>query len=891
MNDRVDVSSYWGKARPLSDVPFHAAWAHGLDVSAAGRALIRARPRPFDEVSRRLGWSLEDFEKLWLQLLALHDLGKFSHLFQWKVPCLYPADLRKPDGHAFEIADPDHPKAGLLLLTEWLDTDDPSHPPLLLGWENKHREPLLQPIFGHHGRPVARDCERDVPASYLFQPPAAAAALAYWREIDALLPSPTLDRPNPSALKAASWTIAGMTALADWIGSNQRWFPYTDPETPLATYWETACRQAEAAVCEAGLVPARTGPRLAFAALTGLPHAPSAAQAWADEVPLPQGPILVLIEDVTGGGKTEAALTLAHRIIASGQADGLFLALPTMATANAMFDRMTEIAPRLYRKDSHPSLALAHGRAALHAGFRRVATGFEDMVADDGGEEPDAAAVAPAWLASESRKALLADVGIGTIDQAVLAVLPNRYGSVRLAGLAGKVLIVDEAHAYDSYVGLELERLVAFHAASGGSTIVLSATLPSKTKGGILETWRKAIGAPRREMTASFYPLATLADATGGLAEVPLAARADLSRTVRITRVPDAAAAIDRIVAAAAAGACVAWIRNAVDDVIEGADALREAGLTPDLFHARFAMGDRLDIEKRVLRRFGKSSAAGDRRGQVIVTSQVAESSLDVDFDLVVTDLAPIDSILQRAGRLWRHTHRARPIHGRDLIVVAPDPAGPVDKDWVSASLPRTSYVYKDHGILWWTARELVARPNFRVPEDVRGAIEAVYSASDDDIPTHLQRVRNEAIGRAGAERSIADQNLLVFAEGYRPDGRGWQEEGRVATRLVEESRRIRLARPDGARLVPWRHDPDPRVAWALSEVTAYERKLRGRHGPEPRWREAAASARADWGRFEEDVLLLPLEQGADGNWRGVLTDEAGGSVAIGYSSSLGLQF
>ncbi len=137
------------------------------------------------------------------------------------------------------------------------------------------------------------------------------------------------------------------------------------------------------------------------------------------------------------------------------------------------------------------------------------------------------------------------------------------------------------------------------------------------------------------------------------------------------------------------------------------------------------------------------------------------------------------------------------------------------------AAFPRAAVVYRDHAILWRTARELFSRNAFRVPEDVRAAIEAVYAKDEDDMPDALVPIHNNAVGKGGAERSIANQNLLVFSDGYRPDGKSWSDEGSAPTRLVEDSRVLRLARVDGGRLVPWHADPDPRLAWALSEVTA----------------------------------------------------------------------
>ncbi|GJD65404.1 CRISPR-associated helicase/endonuclease Cas3 [Methylobacterium frigidaeris] len=878
---------FWGKARPDpgSAHAVHPAWAHGLDVAAAGRALLRARPRAARALAAGLGLAVPAFEALWLHLLALHDIGKFSPLFQAKVPAHCPAHLPPPPG----IPDPGHPAAGLRLVGGLLmDRSAPSG--LMRGWNAAPRNRLLQPIFGHHGRPAAMPQDWQ-PEDWrpLFPPASAAAALAYWGAVEALLPAPEVTAPSAAAAARASWPLAGLTALADWIGSNQAWFPYASPEAGLAAYWDEACGRAEAALREAGLVPARPGPRRAFAELTGLPYPPTAIQAWAETVSLPDGPLLILIEDVTGGGKTEAALMLAHRLLAAGRADGLYLALPTTATANAMVDRILPLAGRLYAEGARPSLALAHGRAGLHPRFRAAAEGFPPpKPGADRGEEAESAAVAPAWLAGESRRALLADLGVGTIDQAVLAVLPNRYGTVRLAGLAGKVLIVDEAHAYDAYVGAQLARLVAFHAAGGGTTLILSATLPSGAKAELVANWRRAVGSAGAVLTRADYPLATLLAPGQDPVEEDLAARADLCRILAVTRVPDRDAALARIRAAAEAGACIAWIRNSVDDAVEGAAALRAAGLDPDLFHARFAMGDRLAVEDRVRARFGKTSMPGERRRRVLVATQVAESSLDLDFDLVVTDLAPVDAVLQRAGRLWRHTRGDRPIPGPELVVVSPDPAGPIAADWAASAFPRGAHVYRDHAILWRTARELTARPAFRVPEDVRPVIEAVFSADESDIPKALKSIHFEAVGRAGAERATARGALLDFAAGYWPD-QAWPDEGAVPTRLAEESRTVRLARVEGGRLVPWHPDPELRLAWALSEVTVALRKLRGHLAPVPGWHDAAAAVRAGWSRFDDAVILLPLEPGPDGTWQGTLVAEDGGPLVLTYGTRLGL--
>jgi CRISPR-associated endonuclease/helicase Cas3 len=299
-----------------------------------------------------------------------------------------------------------------------------------------------------------------------------------------------LGRPDPTKLAAVSWSLVGLANLADWIGSSRTHFPYHAPNTTLSAYWAYAQAQAVAAVNEAGIaatVPsADQSVKRLFPGIT----TPSPLQAHLASVELPDGPLLAIVEDVTGSGKTEAAILLAGRLIAGGRAYGLFFALPTMATANAMFDRLSEGYRRLFADASQPSLVLAHGRRALHPGFEasilpHAANEKREAHAERIGDA--SSAVCAAWIADDRRKAFLAHVGVGTVDQAFLAALPVKHQAMRLWGLADRVLIVDEAHAYDAYMGRELERVLEFHAALGGTAIILSATLPAAQREALLE--------------------------------------------------------------------------------------------------------------------------------------------------------------------------------------------------------------------------------------------------------------------------------------------------------------------------------------------------------------------------------------------------------------------
>lgn len=905
----ADFKASWGKARGCrgNEPPCHPLWMHSLDVAAVGRELAELRPRLVARLSERLGWSADEFRDVWVFLLALHDIGKFSEHFQAKAEAFWPAAALGPR-EIFRLygRDPGHPAAADVLLFPQLKRRAGVFEARIEAWfpdwgvEADTVRALFAPILGHHGRPVTGEKHL---IQDLFGEPAEAAALAFADAMHALLRPPNVPEPKTPALRRATWPLAGLTIIADWVGSNRDWFPYRENGPTPETYWHEIARpQAGRALAEAGLAPARPAQVTGFGALTGIEKDPSPVQTWAETVPLPDGPLLILIEDMTGGGKTEAAIMLAHRLMGTGRANGIYFALPTMATANAMFARVEKIATRLYEPGARATLALAHGRADLHPRFRKLAMA-SDVPGPRSGkpekrdDEEDSAITAPEWLYSELRKALLADLGVGTIDQALLAVLPAKYQALRLAGLAEKVLIVDEAHSYqvhESYMSAELERLVAFQASLGGVAIILSATLPRRAKQRLATAWSKAIKTSGPALASDAYPCVTLlAPRQARPVEETKSPRADLPRVLQVARLPDADAAVAHIIEAAQAGAAVAWVRNAVDDVIAGAALLRErGGVDGQIFHARFAMGDRLAIETDVVKRFGKDGEESCRRGRVLIASQVVEQSLDLDMDLMISDLAPIDLLLQRAGRLWRHTWRTRPIAGPTLFVVSPDPDGDVAESWYRDAFPLGASVYDHHIVLWRTAREIFGRAALRIPEDVRALIEVVYDPDlEKGAPKAFERGSNVAVGKANAERSYADQNLLKVEDGYAPGGQAWMNEGDVAARLAEETRRLRLAVPDGEGLRPWRADPDPRIAWALSEVTVREKKLKGAYAPLLAFGKAAEAARAGWGKFEDDVILLPLQQDPDGNWTGTLVDQNRTEFVLRYSATEGLRY
>lgn len=866
---------FWGKARPsaASAGPgAHPAAHHMLDVAACAELLLPSAAPGIDAAHRPLA----------LFLVALHDIGKFTRSFQALAPAQWPArilgEMRAPPNAER------HDTLGYRILTGPLW---PELQAMLPGWRAAAIQPLLRAVTGHHGRPPlerAEPLQRDIfcPACHA----AASQLLAALRDL--LLPA------SPPPLRGAeaanlSWSLAGLATLADWLGSSPSAFPYTAPlPGGIAEYWALARRHARATIAASGVLPARSAPALTMRDLFGAELTPTPVQSWAGDLALPAGPILALIEDVTGSGKTEAAILLAHRLIAAGRADGLFFALPTMATADAMFARLAAAYRRLFAEEARPSLVLAHGRRALHAGFHDAVLRGLGPDPKEAGEAP-AGAECAAWIAEDRRLAFLADVGAGTIDQAFLGVLPSRHAALRLLGLSRRVLIVDEAHAYDSYMRGELAALLRFQATLGGSAIVLSATLPKAQRAALAGAFAKGLGAQAPVLSDTSYPLVTLVSGDGG-AEFARGTRAESRRQVAMRRIGDEAAALDALMAAHRGGAAAVWIRNTVDDAIAAAEALRARGVVPLLFHARFAMGDRQAIQAEVLRLFGKHSVPGER-ARVLVATQVVEQSLDLDFDVMVSDLAPVDLLVQRAGRLWRHPQRKRPVTAAELLVLSPEPVADPPADWVRALLPGTAVVYPDPALLWRGARALFSTGSIVTPGGVRGLIEAAY-APEGEVPPALATQQERAQGTATAHGNLAHQNVLQLEKGYQHDNGAWDSDIVTPTRIGDATTTFRLARLVDREVVPWCAglDPDPMRAWALSEVAL--RSARASEAVVPDGAAAAVErAKATWPEWDRAMPVLLLLAGDDGTLCARVRSPDGQISNLLYQSKVGLIF
>jgi CRISPR-associated endonuclease/helicase Cas3 len=893
---------YWGKAERGGD-RYHLLPYHCLDVAAVGHLLLSqnaALRHKFAVIS-----GLEEATCIrWLILfLAFHDIGKFSESFQNLRPDLLKKLQAVTSTKHYSAR---HDSLGNLFFKASFGNETLTFPlnESFDEWQDVTMA-IVRAYTGHHGMPPKMKGLNGMPLNYssFFGERDAAAAEQFARESCLLICGPSEENVLPSPveleerMKKASWLMAGFAVLCDWIGSNSTWFPYCEEAIPLADYWKSrAIPQAEQAIRGAGI---HTGiPLSELSGFSGLfPHipVPTPLQAFVDQCPIGSSPQLFILEDVTGSGKTEAALILAGRLMAAGCGNGLFVALPTMATSNAMYDRMIEVYQRLFAKDTSPSLMLAHGARHLSETFMASVAGH----GTDSSDEESATAQCSSWLADNRKKALLADVGVGTIDQALLAVLPARFQSLRLFGLASHILIVDEVHAYDPYMNKLLQNLLAFHAALGGSAILLSATLPTHIRRDFIAAFARGCDDQQKpELENSAYPLATAYSKEAGTQETPVEAMPQRRCSVAVSIVVDESEVVQQIVEAANKGWCVCWIRNTVHDALNGYTQLR-GHLAEDrlmLFHARFAMGDRLDIERSVTSTYGRKSTALVRNGKVLIATQVVEQSLDLDFDLLVTDLAPMDLLIQRAGRLHRHPRdeKGNPLaEGSDkreppcMIIHGPFPEDAVADNWYKAAFPKAAFVYPSHGCLWLTARLLTDMKELKMPDDARALIEAAFSEGADRIPEPLRKRDLQADSKWQGDKSLAHINMLKLDEGYEATVTQWREDMKTPTRLGGMETTVRLARWDGMTLTPWySHE---RFSWDMSQVSI-------RSGLVDTEISHAGALGAAIVHLKEQLpdkgkwtVLVPLQLCEDGRWRGDALSKRQETMVLEYDPLTGV--
>jgi CRISPR-associated endonuclease/helicase Cas3 len=478
----------------------------------------------------------------------------------------------------------------------------------------------------------------------------------------------------------------------------------------------------------------------------------------------------MLVEAPMGEGKTEAAW-LTHLLLRERLGHrGLYLALPTRATGNAMFTRVLDFLRSPVLRESvrrNVDFQLLHGSSSLNAEYKNLRlNGIHDN--DDAGKNADAdgGVRAGEWF-TQKKRALLSEYGVGTVDQALLSILPVRHNFVRMWGLANRVVVLDEVHAYDTYTTKLIVTLVEWLVELGSSVILLSATVPPKFRRDIAACLGTTIPEPEKE-----YPRLTVFTKNSSARQIHFDANEEGRRGVRVERlgtdVPELSARLTNF----PKGTALALV-NTVDRAQKlysslssgNGELLREEGFIVGkrladgseiyLFHSRFPADERQRREERILKEFGKNAGRDGRK--ILIATQVAEQSLDLDFDFMISDLAPTDLLLQRAGRLWRHKRGDR--DAAEPVLAVSGLAGDAPSDfgkplWWGA-------VYREDLLLlsWvqWRGLESVM-----LPDDIDRLVTAVYEKDTSAIPVppeweeRYQKAEDEAEGEILAHGSLA---------------------------------------------------------------------------------------------------------------------------------------
>ncbi|HQE02721.1 MAG TPA: CRISPR-associated helicase Cas3' [Bacillota bacterium] len=837
----------WAKKANDGSMLWLPLWMHMSDSAAAARMLwSRWLPRGVKKAIAGSTMNEDLAERLFIFLAAAHDLGKATPVFQAK-PAQPPCpelDCRIEEGLSMAGL----PMKPYSAFTERKKTPHALATQVLLEEAGCNKNAAV--ILGaHHGKPPSNamlaSCGIDsFGFNYHLEQEGKEAwttvqqeLIAYAADLAGFTSLTQVPRPNlPGQV-----LLSGLLIMTDWIASNARFFPHIrleDSPDPLQ-----AKSRGTAAWEQFGLTPPWEADNTWMNADLYQRRfnfvAPNTVQAYVTEtIRNILEPGIMVLEAPMGVGKTEAALVAAEAFANITQRSGVFFALPTQATSDAIFPRMLEWVKHL-ETDSEHTIMLAHGKAQFNKDFQGLK--FLDGVASIGEDESDTVIVHH-WFEGQ-KKSLLADFVVGTIDQLLLAALKQKHVMLRHLGLANKVVIIDECHAYDAYMGRYLDMALRWLGRYKVPVIVLSATLPAQKRRAIIDAYLNQDSAAQpftdplsKSVPAAVqkpdwadnrsYPLITYSDGDK-VKQTAVPVDCEVSRTISILPLAEdqLTEKLDELLSD---GGCAGVIANTVQRAQAIANNLRGhfGHSTVRLLHSRFLAPHRSEKEREILAELGKPGPDTRRPSKrILVGTQVLEQSLDIDFDVLVTDLCPMDLLLQRIGRLHRHA-RSRPDKLKHACCLVMGMEGDEFE-------PGAQHIYGAY--LLMRTRALLP-PRLTLPQDIPNLVQNVY---DDSFP-----LPSEPPGYREAKK---DWDKLLHDKEYRagafricppwPDPiyniAGWLDKdvsdhhGDAAVRDADESIEVLLLQeingylhmldePDGFPLVE-HSAPDPEVAQTIA--------------------------------------------------------------------------
>ncbi|MFC0862381.1 CRISPR-associated helicase Cas3' [Sphaerimonospora cavernae] len=763
LRDEIDLRSPWGKLGG-GDLP-HPLICHAIDTMAVAELLFDKLISPRLRSKFVAAFTPIGEARAWVAFFCgLHDLGKLSPAFQAVRADAAVRLMGEPAAGAIRQM-PDYKRVGRIDTPHGVLTAVRVGP-MLRAWgaDLRTAQDLANAIGGHHGFFLRSETLREARNGFRDQGDdlwkgwcvRLAEQLLHLREL-----------PKPSE---AAWAqlhvetdllvvLSGLTSVSDWIASDERNFPYAGADVDLDAYVQRAAERAHEAVSRLGWISWEPPEEGRYKNLFG--EEPRQMQLDVEQLTYELGgPLMLVVEAPTGEGKTKAALQAGARLARSrrtlGPGAGLYFATPTRATSNQAYCELSDFIGR-----HQPELAvrLLHSGAEDFLIAQRVRAQEDEVLqpsAVDEGGDPAVAVDARDWFTR--KKGLLAPIAVGTVDQVLMAGIRSRHVFVRMTGLSGKVVVIDEVHAYDPYMSTMLDRVLQWLGFLGVSVILLSATLPAHRRADLVRRWQSEllghdVTAPAPDVTVG-YPRITYA--TAETSETIPTAVSDLNADRRMTvlKVPDEEL-VNWLLEQVRPGGCVAVIHNLVRRVANTQEALEEAiSRLPEeerprlyVITGQLSAKARNEVENELRLAFGPppredppDSSRMEQRGDaarppraIVVGTQVLESSLDLDFDLLVSDLAPIDCLIQRMGRVHRHGDaHLRPAHMAKLTLAITG----IEETGKGPKLPPYTGSIYPKAVMWRTWALLRDRAEIHSPGDVSELIEKVYGPQPVACPS-----------------------------------------------------------------------------------------------------------------------------------------------------------
>lgn len=664
-------------------------------------------------------------------LVALHDIGKISPGFQRKCKTwLKENNFTQFDSNANWEGEmePDHGKISYAFLQAFF---------MKHGLSREESAYLSDVIASHHGTLMPLSDRIYKPRRHIneslsgidWEKERINAATAVW---DVFHADSTCLHFNENS--SSYWWLAGLTSVADWIGSDERYFP---SERDYVSH--DAKSTASLALASIGYQPLQIKAGLSFFDI--FEFQPNDMQKIAMDIITEPG--IYIIEAPMGQGKTEAALGAAYQLMVNNQAKGIYFALPTQTTSNRIHIRIKDYVQKIDLQS--PQTRLVHSNSWLLDD-----DGMPEIQKESGRD----------WFAS-SKRALIAPFGVGTIDQALLGILAAKHFFVRRFALSGKVVILDELHTYDLYTGTLINILIDELLKLRCTVIVLSATLTNKRREELLSSSDSSYSTKSRELLS--YPLIS-GRRQGKPIEVAKAKPPELTRVSVKWIVADKA--ISLALDIVDKGGAVLWICDTVHSAQSTYLHLKEKvdiNVKCALLHSRFPFWKRESLEEEWMQRLDKKGM--HRCGCILVATQIVEQSIDIDADLLITELAPTDMLLQRMGRLWRHKRNWRPIDKPECYIIQEEKTlselKTMDASIIKESLGGKAFVYAPYILLrslnlWTTISEIV------LPDDIRELLESTYKDMEEE-PAAWSQLYDEWFGSDSAKKMHAMLNANIW--------------------------------------------------------------------------------------------------------------------------------